>query len=286
MPTALIVVPKDGAPSARPIWWWASRQGASSFTQSVTSFGRVWPQKGKFHVVDAPSDSVNVNGVGYLAIALFDPAGRFVIPFGVSKSSSDDNYNYALRFPQTRELASDFTPNFVFGGATFGTVNDTVRASFYKGPGHSGDITGKLGVVQAADADRIQAIGPGNVQFGTTVDVRRGEFSFWAGRVDDGVAATRLMAVTSYVGDGTASRNIALNLSGGTPVFALVVPTNATAKVFRAVSDTTGRSTVDANPVANSITAMSPNQITVGSALNASGVTYDVWTIRTGLVTP
>jgi hypothetical protein len=27
-----------------------------------------------------------------------------------------------------------------------------------------------------------------------------------------------------------------------------------------------------------------PNQITVGSALNAVGVTYDVWTIRPGLV--
>jgi hypothetical protein len=31
---------------------------------------------------------------------------------------------------------------------------------------------------------------------------------------------------------------------------------------------------------------MGANQITVGISLNAVGVTYDVWTITTGLVTP
>jgi hypothetical protein len=38
--------------------------------------------------------------------------------------------------------------------------------------------------------------------------------------------------------------------------------------------------------VANSITALGAWQITVGSALNANGVTYDVWAIRTGMVMP
>jgi hypothetical protein len=38
--------------------------------------------------------------------------------------------------------------------------------------------------------------------------------------------------------------------------------------------------------VANAITALAANQITVGAALNASGVTYDVWAIRTGVVNP
>lgn len=40
------------------------------------------------------------------------------------------------------------------------------------------------------------------------------------------------------------------------------------------------------NGGANSITAMGADQLTVGSALNVLNVTYDVWTITTGLVTP
>jgi hypothetical protein len=66
----------------------------------------------------------------------------------------------------------------------------------------------------------------------------------------------------------------------------LVVPTTAVAKVYRVVGDTTGRQTWSGNAVANSITAMGSNQITVGSALNMTGVTYDVWAIRTGVVNP
>jgi hypothetical protein len=37
---------------------------------------------------------------------------------------------------------------------------------------------------------------------------------------------------------------------------------------------------------ANGITALGTNQITVGTALNAIGVTYDVWAITTGTVNP
>jgi hypothetical protein len=63
-------------------------------------------------------------------------------------------------------------------------------------------------------------------------------------------------------------------------------PTTAVAKVYRVSTDTTGRASSTGNVVANSITAMGSNQITVGTALNATGVTYDVWAIRPGLVAP
>ena len=44
----------------------------------------------------------------------------------------------------------------------------------------------------------IQAIGPGTVQLGSTIAATgQGDFAFWAGRVNDGVSSTRLMAVTS-----------------------------------------------------------------------------------------
>jgi hypothetical protein len=50
--------------------------------------------------------------------------------------------------------------------------------------------------------------------------------------------------------------------------------------------DTTGRATSSGLALANSITAMTANQITVGTAVNAANVTYDVWAIRTGVVAP
>ena len=283
-PTVMFVIPATGLTSTEPMWWWDSRQGAASFSDSGVSFNHVWPQKGKFHVTHTTANSYNANGVGYVAVALFDPSGRFVMPFAVSKPSTDDNYVHQLRYPQTGELAETFTPDFVFGGSAFGGT--TTTASYYRGPGHTGDSTAKLGVAQASDADRIQAIGPGAVTFGTLVNSASGDNAFWAGRVNDGVSSTRLMAVTSYVGDGATSRNIPLALTGSTPVFALVVPTTATAKVYRVTGDTTGRRTDVASAVANSITAMGANQITVGTAMNAVGVTYDVWAITTGVVNP
>lgn len=192
---------------------------------------------------------------------------------------------HKLRYPQSGELASDFTPDFVFGGAAR-ISTDAASASYYRGPGHAGDLTGKFGAAYASEADRIQALGQGTVQFGTLVNSNQGDNAFWAGRVHDGVSSTRLMAVASYVGDGTGTRNIALTLTGSTPVMALVVPTTAVAKAYRVAGDTTGRNTSTGGAIANSITAMSANQITVGSALNTLGVTYDVWAIATGVVTP
>jgi YD repeat-containing protein len=285
VPTALFVIPVNGPGGVEPIWWWNSRLGAASMTHQGTAFTKVWPQKGKLHVVNTGYKSPNQSGISYLAIALFDPSGRYVIPFAVSKPQADDNYTHFLRYPQSGELANDFTPDFVFGGAAFnGASGDDGHSSVYRGPGHVGDQTGTLATTWAADVDRIQAIGPGTVQFGTKIHHRSGDHAFWAGRVSDGVSPTRLMAVASYVGDGTGPRNIALTLGGSTPVLAFVVPTNGGSKFYRVAGDTSGRDTISGYAYPNTITAMGANQITVGSALNAVGVTYDVWTITTGLV--
>jgi hypothetical protein len=287
VPTALIVVPSSGAQGVEPLIWWDGRPGAQSFADSGVGFGRVWPQKGKLEVVHPTAgNSYNANGVSYTAIAVFDPSGRYVIPFGVSKHWAEDDYIHQLRLPQSGALAATFTPDFVFGGVSSTTSADSTYGAFYKGPGHAGDLTAKLGTAVAADADRIQVMTAGQVQFGKGIGSQYGDTSFWAGRVSDGVAPERLMAVTSYVGDGTSSRNISLALNGASPVFALVVPTTAVAKVYRVSTDTTGRQSWSGNAVANSITAMGINQITVGSTLNAVGVTYDVWTITTGFVAP
>jgi hypothetical protein len=177
----------------------------------------------------------------------------------------------------------------VFGGVASSAPSDQAGASVYRGPGHVGDLTSKLGdfYTGAAVPDRIKSLGAGTVQFGTALGgPTSGDQAYWAGRVDDSVSSTRLMGVTSYVGNGAASRNISLNLENQTPVLTFVVPTNNTAKVYRVTGDTAGRATHSGYAVANSITTMSANQITVGTALNALNVTHDVWTITTGFVPP
>jgi hypothetical protein len=141
-------------------------------------------------------------------------------------------------------------------------------------------------LAQGSAADRIQAVGAGTVQFGTTIGHGNGDMAFWAGRVSDGLSSARLMAVASYVGDGTASRLIPVNLGGQAPVLALVVPTSQAARIYRVGGDTAGRNTSTGGAVANSVTALAADQITVGAALNATGVTYDVWAITTGTVAP
>jgi hypothetical protein len=143
-----------------------------------------------------------------------------------------------------------------------------------------------VGLAQAAAEDRIQALGAGAVQFGTVTGQHGGDMAFWAGRVSDGVSIDRLMAVASYVGTGTASRNVSLNLGGAAPTFVLVVPTNAAARIYRVSGDSTGRNTSAGSAVATSVTALGADQITVGTALNATGVTYDVWAITTGVIAP
>ena len=104
-------------------------------SDSRTSFGLVWPQTGQFHVVHAATGkSYNANGVSYKVIALFDPSGRYVIPFAVSKAATEDDYTHYLRYPETGELASDFTPAFVFGGVANGVTADSVRSSALSRP--------------------------------------------------------------------------------------------------------------------------------------------------------
>jgi hypothetical protein len=285
----LFVMPATGANNVEPMWWWDSRLGAAAMSKSVTSFSSIWPQKGKFHAVHfATGNSYNANGVSYVAIALFDPSGRYVIPFAVSKPTMDDNYTHYLHYPESGDLASDFTPEFVFGGIASINGSDAARTSLYRGPGHAPDLTAKLGLATpaASEAGRIKALAAGTVQFGTLVGFGQGDEAFWAGRVSDGVSFTRLMAVTSYVGNGASSRNIPLSLNGTAPDFTIVVPTNNTAKAYRVTGDTTGRNTVTGNALANSIMALGADQITVGLALNATNVTYDVWVIRAGTVTP
>lgn len=208
VPTVLLVLPVSGANGVKPLWWWDSRLGAGSFTDAIASFGKVWPRRGRFPVVHAGSESYNESGVNYVAIALFDPAGRYVIPFAVSKATAEDNYTHQLRHSQTGALAATLTPDFVFGGAAFNANTDPVRASLYRGPGHGGDLPPRSAWRRRRRRTGSRRSDPGRCNFGTAIGQHGGDTAFWAGRVSDGVSSARLLAATSYVGDGATARNV------------------------------------------------------------------------------
>lgn len=106
--------------------------------------------------------------------------------------------------------------------------------------------------------------------------------AFNAWRRDDGSAdANRLevVAIGSYTGDGTASRTVSYATSGDRrPMWAIVVPSSGSGSVMRDPSHTGTTSTNAATGAANAstgITGGGVDQFSVGSALNASGVTYN-----------
>jgi hypothetical protein len=115
------------------------------------------------------------------------------------------------------------------------------------------------------------------------------EITYAAFKRDDGSAdpengyeenefATRLIRLGSYTGDGSASRTVNLTPeSGYRPVFALVVPRNASVALFRDPTHATTNSCTIAGTTnaSTGIIGGGLDQFSVGSVLNGSGVTYD-----------
>ncbi len=99
-------------------------------------------------------------------------------------------------------------------------------------------------------------------------------------------AGGRMVQLTKYTGDGSASRTINLTpATGRRPLFAMVVPHNA-ASVVRG-PDHTGTTSMTLPSTANAatgITAGGLDSLSVGSALNANGIVYDVFVIPGGSV--
>lgn len=228
-------------------------------------------QTAKFTVVGTNAD-VNALGVVYQWIVFGDPAMRY-------------NTCGAFLHSTATTLADNLIldPNFL-PDAVFTQFENTVSASTnirlaYKGPGNGADdgtrldgtalanyITFFLGILEShADAHA------GNQ---TT-------YSAW--RTDDG-SGDVMVQITSYVGDGTATRDIPLTpASLRFPGLAIVIPHTAAANaVFKDPSHGVGLSgnmNSATNNLATSIKGGDIDVLTVGVAINTLGVTYDVFVI-------
>lgn len=224
---------------------------------------------------------LNANGVTYQYIGFCDPAARFLRTGTVAH---DDGGS----FPQTYLLPD---PRFTPLGGFFLPEEDsnaTADKMHYKGPGHA-TTAGSFLAQSSAEIAQVASFAEGALAvYVPVVDsdsgIARGSFALW--RQDDGNGETAVVQFATYVGNGSSPRVIPLTpASGRRPLFAVGVGTGSTARHYaRDPSHTTTNSTALSSGTdnANGFTAGGIDEVTVGSNLNVSGVTYHLFVIPGG----
>lgn len=222
----------------------------------------------------------NVTGGTYQYIAVSDPLGRFLLTGGLFHGALDateiDTLPKATFLPETG-FFQWLTPN---GGSAF--------KGYFKGLGHAANALSKLDAAETAD---ILSWGVGQITprdaFTLSATVTA-SFAVW--RRDDGSTETALakakcVQMGTYVGDGTASRTVAYGPTGVRPLFLLVQPHNGTS-YWRDPGHlgTASKGITGLNNTATAITAGGIDTFSVGSVLNANGITYS-WFLLPGSAT-
>ncbi len=220
-------------------------------------------------IVTGANPQTNVNGVTYQYIAFCDPGMLYNICGAFSHISSLSSASNEL-------VDSSFTPDAVFFDFELLSASSTVVLS-YKGAGHSG-IDGTL--VDGTNLANLAAISTGLITSGSDAHSSNQQTTYSAWRTGDNCGDV-MVQITSYVGDGTASQLINITpQSTRFPLFAYVQPHNAVGYV-RDPSDVgnSSRKITDGSAISTAITAGGQDTLTVGSTLNALGVTYEVFVI-------
>ena len=211
----------------------------------------------------------NVTGVTYQYMAFCDPAARFARAgvFALGQSQG----------PRTVPLDDgSFLPEWLFlFKEDLGTT--TTQTLGVKGPGHATDAfslaqTGTP-VTNALDVGAGSLIARAGLLTTQFADYPYIAFRRADGNNDPGQAG--VMAMGTYVGDGSASRTVSIApASGLRPMFGFVQPHNAIAIVRDPSHTTINSSTVNGTNQTTGITAGSVDGFTVGVTLNANGITY------------
>lgn len=226
-------------------------------------------QQSTLKIVGSDTQS-NASGVTYAYLAMGDPGRRFILCDALKKSVGTVTVVTSLSH-------AGFTPQagFIWQEILNGS---TAAGLFYKGPGHASQSLSPLGGVEVANA----------LQFGlgqlTSLSAfhlpNANQMPCALFRDDDGSSNKgKTVQVFSYVGDGNATRVVAFTtLIGKRPLWAMVVPHNGNA-IYRDPSHTGTTSTTAATGGSNAATGLiagAVDSITVGIALNANAIVYDV----------
>jgi hypothetical protein len=210
----------------------------------------------------------NANGAGYQWIAVSDPAFRYVMNGAFAHRSGLASVTNTLIDPA-------FTPDCAFFWVE--ALSAATTGFFYKGPGDAGNeiLDASTGAIATGAA---MAAGALTSKAAIHTDLPQTAYSLW--RKNDGSGSTGLFDCVSYVGDGTASRNIAVALNGYSPLFAIVWPHNAQA-LFKDPSHpvTTSQALDQSSTTTTGIIGGDLNIVKVGVTANALGITYDLFVI-------
>jgi hypothetical protein len=269
-PCLVLVFPESGTSAGA--WWWDSKVYTSQCNNAGALSYALIVRPGIVHITGSNS-ATNQNTITYRLIACFDPQQRIASRGAVALASGSDDRDVQLR-------GSGFVPEAVFIARESAPSNDATKI-YYRGAGHTGDQSISLGVDTAAVSNAVQTVQTGGFEVGTLINEAFQDFAFMAWRTTP-FAGRRLVAITSYVGNGSNPRSVSLALDGGTPVFALVVPTN-NGKRWTRYGTVTRQWNGTTTGSGNAITAFGADSMTVGSELNANGVTYSVFGLATGV---
>lgn len=222
----------------------------------------------KFRVSGSNANS-NANGVTYQWVAFSDRMMRFLLNGSYLTLSATASFTQPL-------LIGNFTPVAGFLLPELGTVAAT-DGLYYKGPGHAANAAS---IMNAAESATVCAFGSGALTPKTIINLASAQTAYSLWRTSDAGGNSGAVAITSYTGDGTGSRNIALALNGKPPIFAIVQPHNGVAYVKDPSHGGSNSTPINsAVAVGTAITGGAANQLTVNATVNALGIVYDVFAL-------
>lgn len=229
-------------------------------------------QQLQFRVRIAGNDvNINANAATFAYVAFMDPAARFLRCEAITGGTQNLPKAIALTDP-------DFTPEMILA-ISEALANSTTNALGLKGPAHASDAYSILET--GTPTTNALSMAAGAVTLRSTFillnTLSQIALACWRrsdGNDDAGEAA--VMSIGSYVGDGAASKSVAVAPAPGKrPLWAYIQPHNA-AGFYRDPSHT-GTTSQAAGGAANASTGLTAGSIdgfAVGSSGNANGITY------------
>jgi hypothetical protein len=269
--------------------WWSSMTGAkwavagdtrggmnyaTEDPEYISAGGDTDPESRSLLRVGGANAAENVSAATYQYLAIGDPGMRFLLNAACRHNNAVTSFDNAL-------IDAGFTPEWAFAVTEFHAGGGFLWA---KGPGHPTNSGHRLD--SATEQTTFGAFLAGVFRTLNTLHPSGATslpFSLWRNRDGadyDGLGLTEpvVVQISSYVGDGAASRTLQLpRTSGKRPLWAIVVPITGNLAAVRDPSHTSNTSSTPASgssTITTGITAGAVDSITVGSTLNANGVAH------------
>lgn len=218
----------------------------------------------------------NVSGTTYAWVAIRDPQNRCLLRGSFTHTPQDAQVTNPYVDPA-------FSPLAIWAKNLNWQTSIAAGNGVYRGPGHVGQNSSPLAGAQVTTG--IIAMAAGSFDSGTALHLPSAGgvvATYTAWRIS-GFVNRKLWNAISYVGDGTGNRNIAIDLSGSPPIWAMCLPHNGAGYIRPPGFGDTSSCLISSASLTPTVTVGiiggAPNTVQVGSALNAVGVVYELLAI-------